>query len=604
MPKFKSLSLIFLFSFSILAQTVLSKAPLDSTRYKIREINGKLWLVNSENEFFFSSGVCCVNPGVTFEEYSARNPGYAAWHNYSDSKEWADHTIERLKSWGFSTIGGWGNTDVLFQSSQMNLYYTPELSMGAGAPWLDMWDPVIMRNMEEACKKGIPPEKYRKYLIGYYTGNELGWWNAALWNMVFKNHPSSIARRKTIDLIREFYNGDWNLMLKDFDPEGAKSFDQLYQGGGLFLRPASNGMFVIKKFIGLMAERYYWLTKEIVRKYDKYGLILGDRYQSFYYPEVVKAAAKYVDVISTNLNANWNDGVFTRFFLSTLHELSNKPIAIGEFYLAANENRSGNKNSSATFPTVQTQEQRAKGFLTTARIITSYPYVVMADWFQYYDEPTFGRSDGENYNMGLVDIYDKPYEELVGSIKNFDWKENKISSSNEWSDITTGIPKAPKENLIQLQPKDILQNWDRYHGFVTPSSKAPLSDMYMCWDEDSLYIALNGDDMIEKEFYRNQEIPEEDRMLFTIKIENQEPIRIRLGAGKKPVWGNKKIKVFNSSGIFLTVKNITVLRIPAESFGKRKFEPTDKINFQADLQTFARAYYIQWKVKSFLTDKY
>jgi hypothetical protein len=35
--------------------------------------------------------------------------------------------------------------------------------------------------------------------------------------------------------------------------------------------------------------------------------------------------------------------------------------------------------------------------------ISEPPYVVGADWFQYYDEPTHGRADGENYNFGLVD---------------------------------------------------------------------------------------------------------------------------------------------------------------------------------------------------------
>jgi len=43
------------------------------------------------------------------------------------------------------------------------------------------------------------------------------------------------------------------------------------------------------------------------------------------------------------------------------------------------------------------------------------PYVIGADWFQYYDEPAHERHDGENFNFGLVDIHDRPYEALTAT---------------------------------------------------------------------------------------------------------------------------------------------------------------------------------------------
>src|SRR5262249_1438743 len=159
--------------------------------------------------------------------------------------------------------------------------------------------------------------------------------------------------------------------------------------------------------------RYYSLVHDIIRKYDPKALVLGDRYQSFYFPEVVHAAAPYVDIVSTNLSAAWADGTFPRFFLRTLHSLTSKPILVSEFYMSARQNRSGNQNDSTVYPLVDTQEERANGFQNTITALARTPYVVGADWFQYYDEPTFGRDDGENFNFGLVDIHDRPYEPLV-----------------------------------------------------------------------------------------------------------------------------------------------------------------------------------------------
>jgi len=65
--------------------------------------------------------------------------------------------------------------------------------------------------------------------------------------------------------------------------------------------------------------------REIIRKYESRALILGDRYQSFYYPEVARASARHVDAASSNLNASWNDGSFARFHLDTLHALTGRP---------------------------------------------------------------------------------------------------------------------------------------------------------------------------------------------------------------------------------------------------------------------------------------
>ena len=80
-----------------------------------------------------------------------------------------------------------------------------------------------------------------------------------------------------------------------------------------------------------------------------------------------------------------------------LHELTDKPVLVSEFYMAAEENRSGNKNTVGVFPQVETQKERGKALANTLAALARLPYVVGADWFQYYDEPPHGRQlDGED----------------------------------------------------------------------------------------------------------------------------------------------------------------------------------------------------------------
>ena len=47
----------------------------------------------------------------------------------------------------------------------------------------------------------------------------------------------------------------------------------------------------------------------------------------------------------------------------------------------------------------------------------AHPAIIGVHWFEWLDEPNTGRFDGENYNIGMVDVADQPYAELVDAMK-------------------------------------------------------------------------------------------------------------------------------------------------------------------------------------------
>jgi len=338
--------------------------------FSIREDGGTAWLVRPNGERFFSLGVCCVDQGASRTEFNSANPGYAAWQHYADSNLWADATLKRLKAWGFTTVGGWSDFQILKDRGDKDVAFAPVLHIGstAGAPWWDMWDSKIIDRMDSVAREQIVALRDDPRLIGYYSDNEMGWWNAILFKMTLEQAPTSGQRQRLIKLLRETYQGDWSKLLRDFEPApGVENWDTFSRHGVLFLRPGGNGIRVERQFLELLAERYYSLVHDIIRKYDRRALILGDRYQSFYYPEVARASARYVDAVSSNLNASWSDGSFARFYLETLHQLAPKPLLIGEFYMCARDNRSGNKNDRGVYPVVATQPERAAGYLNTLK---------------------------------------------------------------------------------------------------------------------------------------------------------------------------------------------------------------------------------------------
>lgn len=573
--------------------------------FSIRQEASGWWLVSPQGQPFYSLGVCVVNQGLARDKFDPENPGYAAWQHYPDPPAWADASLRRLKSWGFTTIGAWSDHKTLRRSKEQTLWLTPVLHIGstAGAPWWDMWDPKIIRRMDDVAREQILAVRDDPRLLGYYTDNELGWWNATLFKMTLEQAPSSGQRKRLIQLLRETYQNDWNKLLKDFEPVNADSWSGLQRCGLLYLKPGGDGVKLMRRFLGLVAERYYQLAHDIIRKYDRRALILGDRYQSFYYPEVARAAARYVDAVSSNLNANWDDGTFLRSYLDTLHDLTGKPILISEIYLAAAENRSGNRNNQGVYPVVATQPQRAAAVRNTLTGLLQLPYVIGIDWFQYSDEPTHGREDGENFNFGLVDIHDRPYEEVTAAFAALTADPLKASPVTTRPDASAGVPSAPDDPLVQFELTRALKHWDRERGFVKPASAYPLADLYICWSPQAIYLGLYALEFVEDAYYQNRSVPKGDRPVWLVQVNGQEPVRARIGAGREPLVNDPTVRVENLSGLNLNVRNVAFMELTARRLGKDRFQAGDTIELSSTLLSHGQAYRVEWKGKFALMQK-
>lgn len=591
-----------LLAITILAVVVVSNslrgASVTNAPYAVEQDQDNSWLTKPGGERFFSMGVCVVNQGVSRQRFNPANPGYAAFQEYERSNRWAETTAKRLESWKFTTVGGWSDYKALQQCHDADLAFIPVLAVGmsCGVPWVDMWDTNVITRMHQIAREQILPVRDDSRLLGYYTDNEMGWWNAALFKLTLQQPPTSGQRQRLMQLLRETYRGNWPELLKDFEPEGAGSFDELAQKGMLYLRPGSEGIRVYRRFLGLMAERYYTLVREIIRTYDSRGLILGDRYQSFYYPEVARTSSAGVDVVSMNLNAAWNDGTFPRFYLDTLHALSGRPVIVSEFYMAAMQNRTGNRNKTSTFPVVATQKERAAGFRNSVEALACLPYVVGADWFQYYDEPPYGRDDGEDYNFGLVDVRDRPYELLTATAQALDPMAIKNGPKAVRPDASLGVPPAPREPLGHFTIRLALKDWDRERGFIKPVSEFPVADLYVSWNRRAVYLGLYGQDFVETDYYRDKIVPAVDRAEWiVVPGMTNDVIHVRLGPGAPPAFDEKSVRVVNLSGVYMNTRNIAAIELPAKLFGKEHFKPGDTIEFGSTFFTQCRADRVEWK---------
>ena len=236
---------------------------------------------------FFSLGICVFNQGTTEQSYDPPKPSYAAWRHYDSAEAWAAASVKRLKSWGFTTFGGWSDYKTLGQIARTRPVDDARFNLGArsGAPWFDMWDEKVVRRIDELAEETITPLRGDPRVIGYYSDNEIGWWNAILWKMTLEQPATSGQRQRLIRVVAKRTATIGAALVKDFEPQNAANWQELDRGGMLWLRPGGNGIRTMRRFLGVVAERYYQLMHDAIRKFDPDALYLGDRYQSFYYPE-------------------------------------------------------------------------------------------------------------------------------------------------------------------------------------------------------------------------------------------------------------------------------------------------------------------------------
>jgi len=535
----------------------------------------------------WSLGVCCTDTGIDPKSLKADNPGYSALKIFPDEKSWVEDTARKLRSWGFNSLGGWSDADRFAKyGSENRMPYFTVLHLGAYdlAPWHDLFAPQMYNAIDGAAKTQIAKLRDDPNLVGYFTDNELGWWTDTLF-MTYRDMPSDSAGHKAfMKVVRNHYRGNFGALLKDWSTP-AKSFSDLEKKSDMQMRAGQRGIRLVDAFTPAAATRYYSMVHDAVRRYDKKHLIMGDRYCQYYDLPVVRAARPYVDVISSNMGADWTDGGISRFFLDTLNQLTGKPVIVTEFYMTAMENQTGNKNSSGGFPVVQTQVQRAKAFGRDVSEMAARPYMLGAHWFQFYDEPPKGRGDGEDYNMGLVDIQGQPYPLLTRTAANLQVdKRHAAAATVPFPNTAAPAPADPMKSLL---------HWDRPKCLVAPSTGTPFGDLYVSWQPDALYVGVYAMDYADEKIYEGGKMPEADRPCLVVKVDGMsKPVTIRFGGGKrKPSIDTPGIEVTATAEL----KSTIIVRIPHSMVGLDALKGGATLNVDVRLASHSRAEEMGWR---------
>jgi hypothetical protein len=325
-------------------------------------------------------------PGAT-NNFDGRNQGNARQVNFYGGNllrryggdwntNWAQLTAQRMEAWGLNTSYGTGLSDAL-EKTPLNKPYVTSLrgfqtgNLIMGMP--DVYATNFQEQVEDVAVRQLAPHRDDSYLLGYFIGNEPPWpgRESQFVDLVLQGEPSEMQNHFKAGLA----NGD---------------------------TPQIRRQLVLDAFA-----RYLAVVNAAVKKADPNHLNLGIRFGGTP-PDYVITLTKGFDVYSLN-KYRWEPPAD---YLAKIYSLVHKPMLIGEFHIGV-----PGRGLAPGLVQAMSQAERGVAYQYYVEHAAAHPEVIGTHWFQWIDQPALGRGDGENYNIGWVDVTDRPYDELVAAAK-------------------------------------------------------------------------------------------------------------------------------------------------------------------------------------------
>jgi hypothetical protein len=470
----------------------LADAP--TTRWQVVREQRVAWLMTPCGRRFFSLGVNVVDGGASGAHLGRAH--YDWRHTDRSLRGWSQRIRARLRRWGFNSVGAWS-----LPPRQLKMPGTIDLELGRQAQfhWFDPFDPAMAGRMNKMARALTAPYRDSPYRIGYFSDNEVGWWSGALFVFYIRKPAANFTKRRLVELLRHDYGDDWRRFTTDFaPPAGVHSWAALLGSTkATRLRPGGHGIRAVRRWTYLVARRYYQLAAAAIHQADPDALYLGDRLPIYYDPAAIRAEAPYVDVIATNYNVDSPEGWVAPYYFDGLRVLSGgRPVLVSEWFYAARENRTGNRNNGHLM-TVETQAERARGAAAAAAAFAAFPDLVGLHWFQLYDYPVGGRADREDYNFGLVDIRDRPYERLVEALT----RANRAIPTIHVAAASDDPPRRPVLAIpfakVDFTHRSFI-DWPKATAPLPPLRPSPgavdFGEAMLSWSDRGLALATVGQD--------------------------------------------------------------------------------------------------------------
>lgn len=429
---------------------------------------GRFWLADPDGNAFISMGVDCVRPGIDtrvdtvrpwvdehvaslLDEASAgretADPALSlrrgddgqvgAYYDYGVANlraafgddwrpAWERATARLLTSWGLNTVGNWSDPGFVRRSGLPYVLPADELTEegfpSTGTPLFRDFPDVFADEYAaraETYAQGLLPWRDDRNMIGYFMRNEPNWafvYDLNLAEEMLANPEALASKTRFVDWLRERYTDDARRWREAWGLVGdvAPAFADVADFGDIIAGPRYRTAAALPgsredlaAFSRLLIDRYVRVPAEALRRVDPHHLNLGMRYAYITDPDLLVGSDCY-DVFSIN---SYQRTAYEQ--VDRLGRLLDMPVMVGEFHHGATDRGL----TAHGIRGVASQSERGVAYRYYMEQSARSPYFVGAHYFQYNDQRALGRFDGENYQIGLVDVCMREYGEMTSAMR-------------------------------------------------------------------------------------------------------------------------------------------------------------------------------------------
>ncbi|MBS0001010.1 MAG: hypothetical protein KFF73_18650 [Cyclobacteriaceae bacterium] len=401
--------------------------------FRVHHDGKRWWLIDPSGYYFWSSGMDCVRVDTTADYYLLedaltwipseegeyadifsergihpsinylaanfiRTFGMEGWRD-----KWATVALDELKRLRINTVGNWSEWEYASRSKfpyVRPMSFAPKRVNNIYRDFPDVYHEDFEKDALDYAQV-LSDTKDDPALIGYFMMNEPTWAFSSELPAVgmLYNTPSCVTRGELRRYLEEKYGDDTRLS----DSWKMKvTLDQV-ETGKWKDRFTENALTDLEAFSQVMVERYFSILSRSCREVDPNHLNLGIRYAGIP-PNWAVEGMRSFDVFSMN---NYREKV-PLDVTGEIHKLLGMPVIIGEWHFGALD--AGLPSSGIGH--VHTQADRGKAYRIYIEDAAANPYCIGTHWFTLYDQSALGRFDGENYNIGFLDVCNRPHVPL------------------------------------------------------------------------------------------------------------------------------------------------------------------------------------------------
>lgn len=348
--------------------------------------------------------------------------------------KWSELNAARLKDWQVNTIANWSQEEFI-KSAKMPYVYPmedfPTTKMKIYRDFPDVFSTEYHENASLFAQQ-LKPLLNDRLLIGYFMRNEPHWAfveDLNLTKVMLLQSQLSASKVKFIEMLLDKYvtidrlNEAWETKYN--------TFYDLKNPDRILLNESSGQQADFAMFNRMLIRKYVEIPAKYCKEIDANHLNLGMRYAWIAHEDILEGCELF-DVFSINSYQSSPD----REQIERISKKLGIPVMIGEFHFGASDVGLPAYGIRAT----KTQHERGLAYRYYVEQAATIPGLIGVHYFQFNDQPVLGRFDGENYQIGVVDICQQPYQSFV--------EQMKLSHQNVYS-IRSGetqpLAEPPKE---------------------------------------------------------------------------------------------------------------------------------------------------------------